>query len=383
MSNIPDLQNVPEVSFIDGLTLAQVREQILQDYTDKYRELTGQDAVLSDADPVRLVLLAFAQQFYQGLQYVDWAGKKNLLKYAYGEALDNLAANKGIKRNPASYATTTLQFSLQNARASATSIPAGTRVSNTVGVYFMTSSYVEIPAGELTVDVQGVALEAGQVANGIPVGTVIQIVDPVPYVYAVTNITVSAGGADVENDASLTERIYLYPASYSTAGAEAAYIYHAKTYRADITDVMAYSPAAGEVSVLFMLDNESGLPGPTDVAGMTEHLSAKTIRPLTDKLTVQAPSIIPYNLELAYYIDSSDYAQATTIQANVAKAIAGFKTWQRVIGRDINPSELIRRIMDAGAKRVEVVQPVYTQVSPTSVAVAGTETISYGGLEEA
>lgn len=381
MSNIPDLQNVPEVSFIDGLTLAQVREQIIQDYAEKYKDLTGEEAVLSDADPVRLVLLAFAQQFYQGLQYVDWAGKKNLLKYSYGEALDNLAANKGIKRNPASYATITLQFSLQNTRTSATSIPAGTRVSNAAGVYFMTSSYVEIPAGEKTVTVQGVALEAGQGANGIPVGTIVQIVDPVPYVYAVTNTTDSAGGADVEDDESLTERIYLYPASYSTAGAEAAYIYHAKTFRADVMDVMAHSPAAGEVTVLFML--ESGLPGPTDVAGMAEHLSAKTIRPLTDKLTVQAPSTIPYNLELSYYIDASNYAQATTIQTNVVKAIAEYKTWQRVIGRDINPSELIRRIMDAGAKRVEVVQPIYTPVDPTSVAAAGTETISYGGLEEA
>lgn len=380
MSNIPDLQSVPEVSFIDGLTLAQVREQILQDYAAKYRELTGEDVDLSDADPIRLVLLAFAQQFYQGLQYVDWAGKKNLLKYSYGEALDNLAANKGIQRNPASYATTTLEFSLQNTRTSATSIPAGTRVSNAVGVYFMTSSYVEIPAGELTASVQGVALEAGQAANGVPAGTVVQIIDPVPYVYTVTNTTASVGGSDVEDDASLTERIYLHPSGYSTAGAEAAYIYRAKTYRADITDVKAHSPAAGEVTVLFML--ESGLPGDTDVVGMTEHLSAKTVRPLTDKLTVQAPNIVGYNLQLSYFIDSTNFAQATTIQANVAKAIAEYKTWQRVIGRDINPSELIRRVMDAGAKRVEVAQPVYTQVGPTSVAVAGTETVSYGGLEE-
>ena len=380
MSTIPELQNVPEVSFIDNLTLERVREQILQDYGAKYRELTGEEAVLSDADPIRLVLLAFAQQFYQGLQYVDWAGKKNFLKYSYGEALDNLAANKGIKRNPASYATTTLQFSLQNARASATGIPAGTRVSNQTGVYFMTSSYVEIPAGEISTTVLGVALEAGETFNGILAGTITQIVDPVPYIYAVTNTTVSAGGADVEDDAGLTERIYLYPSSYSTAGAEAAYIYWAKTYRPDVSDVMAYSPAAGEVTVLFLLD--SGLPGDSDVSAMAAHLSAKTIRPLTDKLTVQAPTISKYNLELTYYIDAMDTAQATAIQAKVAAAIADYKTWQQAIGRDINPSQLIRRIMDAGVKRVEVVQPAYTPVDPTTVAVIGTETVSYGGLEE-
>ena len=380
MSNIPELQNVPELSFIDNLTLAQVREQILQDYATKYQELTGTDAVLSDADPVRLVLLTFAQQFYQGLQYIDWAGKKNLLKYSYGEALDNLAANKGIKRNPASYATATLQFSLQNARTSATSIPAGTRVSTNSGVYFMTSSYVEIPAGLLTATVQGVALEAGVTANNIPAGNIVQIVDPVPYIYTVTNTTTSVGGSDIEDDESLTERIYLYPSSYSTAGAEAAYIYWAKTYRPDVSDVKAYSPAAGQVTVLFLLDG--GIPNSNDVEGMTEHLSAKTIRPLTDQLTVQAPTIVTYNLNLAYYIDSADSAQATAIQAKVAAAISEYKIWQQAIGRDINPSQLIRRVMEAGAKRVEVTSPVYAPVNPTSVAVAGTETISYGGLEE-
>ena len=380
MSNIQDLQNVPEVSFIDNLTLAQVREQILQDYASKYQELTGEDAVLSDADPVRLVLLTFAQQFYQGLQYVDWAGKKNLLKYSFGEALDNLAANKGIKRNPASYATATLQFSLQNARTSATSIPAGTRVSTNAGVYFMTSSYVEIPAGQLTATVQGVALEAGVAANDIPAGSIVQIVDPVPYIYAVTNTTTTVGGSDIEGDESLTERIYLYPSSYSTAGAEAAYIYWAKNYRSDVSDVMAYSPAAGQVTVLFLLDG--GIPNSNDVDGMVAHLSAKTIRPLTDQLTVQAPTIVTYNLALSYYIDSADSAQVTAIQTKVAVAIAEYKNWQQAIGRDINPSQLIRKVMEAGAKRVEVTAPAYTPVDPTSVAVMGTETVSYGGLEE-
>ena len=380
MSNIPKLQNTPEVSFIDNLTLEHVREQILQDYAAKYKELTGGSPDLSDADPVRLVLLTFAQQFYQGLQYVDWAGKKNLLKYSYGEALDNLAANKGITRNPAAYATATLKFSMQNIRSSATGIPAGTRVSNSAGVYFMTESYVEIPAGDMSVNVQGVALEAGKAANNIQVGMIDKFVDPVPYVFAVTNTTASAGGSDAENDDELTERIYMYPASYSAAGAEAAYIYCAKTFRSDVADVVAFSPEAGKVDVLFMLDG--GRPGEEDIDGMTQHLSAKTVRPLTDHVTVRAPGTVSYNINLTYYIDKADSVNATTIQANVAKAISDYKAWKSAIGRAINPSQLIRRIMDAGAKRVEVVAPVYTSVDIDKVAISGTETISYGGLEE-
>lgn len=380
MSNIPELQNVPEVSFIDNLTLEDVRDQIIKDYTEKYQEVTGEGLELPAADPIRLALLTFAQHFYQGLQYVDWAGKKNLLKYSYGEALDNLAANKGIKRLPAGYATTYLEFSVQNARTSATGIPAGTRASNLAGVYFMTTTYAEIPAGEKSVIVQAVALTPGEAANGLPVDTITQIVDPIPYIYKATNTTTTSGGSNVESDDSLTERVYLYPSSYSTAGAESAYIYWAKTFRSDVADVKAYSPEASKVTVLFLLDN--GLPGDEDVAGMYAHLSAKTIRPLTDMLTVRAPATVPYNISLTYYIDSADAANALAIQANVNNAIAEYKTWQQKIGRDINPTELIYRIRAAGAKRAAVISPAYTVIDNESVPVAGTQSITYGGLEE-
>lgn len=380
MSNITELQNIPEVSFIGGLTLEQVKEQIIQDYTLKYQELTGQGADLSDADPTRLLLLTFAQQFYQGLQYVDWIGKKQLLKYSDGEYLDNLAANKGLTRNPASYANTLLKFSLQNARTSATGIPAGTRVSNLLGVYFMTASYAEIPAGEMTVTVKGVALEAGAASNGLHIGDLNQIVDPIPYIFSVTNTTVSSGGADVEDDDSLTRRVFMYPGSYSTAGAEAAYVYWAKAFRADVSDVKAYSPAPSQATVLFMLN--TGLPTDADVAAMTAHLSDKTIRPLTDRLTVQAPTPVSYNIGLTYYIDRTNAAEALTIQSNVAAAVAAYKAWQRSIGRDINPTELIYRIRAAGAKRVALTAPAYTVIDNESVPVLGTESVVYGGLEE-
>lgn len=380
MSNIPALQGIPDVSFIDNLTLEQISNEMIQDYTEQMQSITGQGAELSAADPIRLMLMAFAQHFYQALQYIDWAGKKNLLKYSFGSALDNLAANKGLIRNPASYATTTLQFFTQNARTSATSIPGGTRVSNLAGVYFATVSYAEIPAGEQSVLVDAVALEAGEASNGIPVGLLNQIVDPAPYISSVSNTTITSGGTDVESDDKLTERAFLFPASYSTAGAEAAYIYWAKTFRADVNDVVAYSPAPSEVVVLFMLD--SGTPGDEDIVGMVEHLSPDDVRPLTDRVTVSAPAAIPYDLEFTYYINESDAAQAISIQAAVNAAISEYKTWQRKIGRDINPSELIHKIKAAGAKRVAITSPVYTAVDRDSVAILNTETVTYGGLEE-
>lgn len=378
MSNIKALQNIPEVSFIDNLTLEEVREEMFGDVTARYEELAGQSVELSAER--RAEVLSFTSMIYQTLQRVDWAGKQNLLKYSVGAPLDNLAAYKGVLRKPASYASAHLQFAIQNARTSATGIPAGTRVSNLAGVYFMTTTYAEIPAGEMSVVIPAVALEAGATANDLPVGSINQIVDPVPYVYAVTNTTETSGGSDVEDDDQLTERVYLAPGSYSTAGSEAAYIYHAKNFRADVSHVSVFSNQPSSVIVMFLLDGE--LPGGHDIEAMEQYLSKKTVRPLADHVSVVPPDEVGYNIQLTYYIDRSNNANAAQIQTAVTQAIAEYKTWQREIGRDINPSQLIRKIMEAGAKRVELVEPTYTAVCEHEVSRVDAEAVIYGGMEE-
>ncbi|MNP79071.1 hypothetical protein D3C76_1768200 [compost metagenome] len=61
--------------------------------------------------------------------------------------------------------------------------------------------------------------------------------------------------------------------------------------------------------------------------------------------------------------------------------MASYQLWQRSkLGRDINPSELIARVMAAGALRVNVTAPVYTALTATQVAQQGATTLTYGGL---
>ena len=90
---------------------------------------------------------------------------------------------------------------------------------------------------------------------------------------------------------------------------------------------------------------------------------------------------IGYNVDLTYYINRSDSNRAVAIQEAVAAAIADYTTWQRAIGRDINPSKLVELVMAAGAKRVELKAPTYTEVEAKSVPVLEAQTIQYGGLE--
>ena len=377
------IKSLPDISFIDNKTIDQVRQEMVADYESFISEATGQTVSLERSSVHRMELYAAAAQIYQAMQYIDRQGKQSILKYSYSDFLDNLASFKGVTRNPAAAATTTLRFTLSAERDTATGIPQGTRVSTAGSIYFATDMYAEIPAGSTTVDVPATCTVAGTDGNGLAIGELATIVDPIPYVGSVSNTTATEGGAEVESDADLAERVFLAPGAYSTAGPEDGYIYHAKAYSPAVGDVEATSDQeAGTVDIVFIMADGS-TPGEEMIEGMEGYLQGKTIRPMTDLVRVAAPEEVQYTINLTYYINRSDSAKAVTIQAAVAQAVEDYKTWQRAIGRDVNPSQLTHMVMEAGAKRVTVTAPAYTAVGKTEVsALQGAAVVTYGGLED-
>lgn len=377
------IKSLPDISFIDNKTIDQVRQEMVADYESFISEATGQTVNLERSSVHRMELYAAAAQIYQAMQYIDRQGKQNILKYSYSDFLDNLASFKGVTRNPAAAATTTLRFTLSAERDTATGIPQGTRVSTAGSIYFATDVYAEIPAGSTTVDVPATCTVAGTDGNGLAIGELTTIVDPIPYVASVSNTTATEGGAEIESDADLAERVFLAPGAYSTAGPEDGYIYHAKAYSPAVGDVEATSDQeAGTVDIVFIMANGS-TPGEEMIEGMEGYLQGRTIRPMTDLVRVAAPEEVQYTINLTYYINRSDSAKAVTIQAAVAQAVEDYKTWQRAIGRDVNPSQLTHMVMEAGAKRVTVTAPAYTAVGKTEVsALQGAAVVTYGGLED-
>lgn len=377
------IENTPEISFIDNKTVEEVQAELVADYEAYMTEAEGKTVTLDRASPHRAILGAAAAQIYQAMQYVDRAGKQSLLKYSYGDFLDNIALLKGVTRNPATAAVATIRFTLSAVRESATGIPQGTRVATLSGIYFATDAYAEVPAGGTTVEVTATCTETGDAGNNIAAGELKTIVDPVPYVASAVNISESNGGADVESDDDLAARIYLAPSAYSTAGPEDSYKYLAQQYNAAIGDVKATSTQqAGQVDIVFIMADGS-TPDAATIAGLKAYLSDETVRPMTDTVTVAAPTEVSYTIELTYYINRSDSAQAVTIQSAVQQAVADYITWQRSIGKDINPSKLIALIIKAGAKRVELTSPTFTAVADTAVAaLSGDASVTYGGMED-
>ena len=378
--SIEAFRNLPDINFVNK-DVETLLSEMVSEYEEAYFNATGERKTLADGDPIRIWIYAQALRLYGAYQLIDYSAKQNLLKYSSGNILDHLGARVGVIRLPASAAVATQKFTLSSVRPNPVAIPLGTRVS-AGNVFFATLEYAEIPAGELSIETEVRCLDPGTIGNGFAPGEINTLVDPIPFVESTENIDTSQGGADVEDDNSLRERIFLRPESFSTAGPRQAYIYFVKEFSSNIADVNVVSPSPGVVDIRFILQNGE-LPDSAIINGVLDYLSADIRRPLTDNVTANAPDVVNYDIDLTYYIKSSDSSFTSNIQAAVNQAVAEYVLWQKTkIGRDINPSELICRILSAGAKRVEIVEPEFIPLTDIQVAHAVNVTVNYGGLED-
>ena len=305
-----------------------------------------------------------------------------LLKYSAHDDLDDLAGNYGLTRRPAAKAQVTIRFTLADAKQpGAVGIPAQTRVRTQDGIYFATMDYAEITPGSQYVDVEAEAAEEGAASSGIEEGQINQLVDPIPYVASAVNVTASSGGTDIESDDSLTERTYLVPSTYSCAGPPDAYEYFAKAWRNDVKDVSVQSPSPCVVDIYFTLQDGT-LPSKSDCDSMEENLRNDARRPMTDYVNCKAPTEVEYSIDVTYTIARSKSKIAVTVQNAVNEAVEVYKVWQRTMGRDIDPAELIAQIKNAGAKKVKITAPTDVVVGSAEIPKLTTCNVVYGGLED-
>lgn len=402
--------NLPPITFAE-----KDATTIEADIITTYEGIAGRS--LLPGDPVRLFLEAVAAIIINQRSVIDFAAKQNLLSYTTDEYVDYLGELVGVNRLEAKPALTTIRFTLSAPQASVYSIPAGTELTVAGQLNFVTTELLEIPIGETTGDAPAQCTVAGTVGNDLLPGQILRLVTPLPYVQSATNITTSAGGTDREGVESMVDRIRLAPSSFSVAGPIDAYVYWALTANQSIIDVAVSSPTSDDIKQLVYdvlaansadpalvtametaLDSatwpgtvdlrvlmEDGELPTTDVINQVESvLSADDIRPLTDDVQVDAPTASSYNIDVEYWLYATDAANAVTLQNSVNAAIEQYKLWQKTkIGRDINPDELRRLIMNAGAKRVVINSPVFTVLDDTQVAQDGTTTVTYQGLEDA
>lgn len=363
--------NLPDITFTE-----KSPEQVEAEVLAEFQKQSGLS--LAPADPRRKFIQSIAYLLSLQRSLIDYRAKQNLLSYAQDNYLDHLGSLLNTSRLGPLSATTTIRFhfSISQERI----IPAGTRVTAGDNVFFATQQAVVVTAEQSQVDIEAICTEPGSHGNGYLPGQIAQLVDPLPWVQSVENITTSEGGSDIEDDDAYAERIHQAPESFSVAGPEGAYHYWAMTASPLIIDVSVRSPSPGEVEVRPLLKGGE-IPGQELLDLVSSVLSDKTRRPLTDLVQVLAPEVVGYNIELTYWIGTNN-TSVSNVQSRVHAAVNDYISWQKSkLGRDIDPSELIALVKNAGAKRVTVTLPAYQELEPYEVAIEDTITVNYGGLE--
>lgn len=121
------------------------------------------------------------------------------------------------------------------------------------------------------------------------------------------------------------------------------------------------------------------LPDEQVLSDVLAACSSDDVRPLTDKVIVEAPDTENYDIELTYYTSKNNESEAMKAIESAGGAIDQYINWQSSsLEQDINPDYLKKLILMAGAERVEIVKPEYTELGKTTIAVfSGDKKISH------
>ncbi len=315
---------------------------ILAELIAAYEAETGK--TLQPGQVERLLINAFA--YREGLvrQAIQDAAVQNLVDFSTAPVLDYLASLVGVTRLPAEPAECVLYFECFGFHGDE-SIPSGTRVSTEDGKVFATTADTFVPAAETFFSVPAVCLTIGVAGNGYIAGSVDQLLDPLAFIFQVSNVAETNGGSEAETDEQLRTRIKLAPGQYSNAGSRAAYRYHAMSAHVSIIDVAVLSNVPGTVEVYPHV--ASGSSTPTEVLdAVTAALSAETVRPLTDTVLVESPTPLEYDffVRLTMY----DWADSDALSTLVEAALFAFRDAKRnTMGANITKAMILGVIMTA------------------------------------
>ena len=372
----------PDIEFVETDT-ETIESNLIALYESLVQQVPGRERYkVYPASPERLFISWIASIIVQQRVLINEKEKKNVPRYADGEYLDSLAELfKDLERLPASPASAMFRFYISEPQQQSIIIPAGTRISFDGALMFATKEPLEIKAGSTYGDIEGECTTTGTVGNNLAAGQVKEVVDVYDYYQKAENITATSGGAEEEDDASYYERMRESMESFSTAGPINGYIYFTKSVSAAVADVAVTSPEACVVDVRVLLQDGQQATEAV-LKEIEEALNASDVRPLTDSVTVSVPEKVPFDVDITFYISQPNAASAAIIEAAARQAVEDYIKWQTSkMGRDINPSYLTAKLMEAGVKRVEIRKPVYTAVDEIKVAAIGSKSVLNGGIE--
>lgn len=349
--------------------------KIITEMIADYQLRTGR--TLHPAQAEQLLINSFAFRELLVREQIQQTATQMLVDFAVAPALDYLAALVGVTRLSSSGATTTIEFTFSSGHG-ALILPANIRVASSDGqAVFATSESKNVDVGVDTVTVEASGQSLGTGDNGYAIGEINDILDPQSFLISASNTTVTAGGSNEETDEGLRQRVKLAPSAFSVAGPTDAYIFHAKSASPAIIDVAVLSTIPGTVHIYPLV--AGGVVTPAEIIALVfAACNDKKVRPLTDTVVVESPTVVNYNIsvDVQIYTGGDSTAIQSVIEANLA-AYAAQRSIQ--MGRDVQISQIISLAVydpDVVFDATVSLPAADVVVQPTEVASVGTITVN-------
>lgn len=183
----------------------------------------------------------------------------------------------------------------------------------------------------------------------------------------VTPADATTGTAAVmEGDEAFRQRIVLAPESFSVAGPDLAYVAFARRADGDVADASVTNPAPGEVVVTVLSAQGDGTASAALLEKVRGQVDRRDVRPLTDAVTVQSATILPFAIDARVWTFSGPDA-ALILSAGRA-ALDRYIADSRKLGRAIRRSGIEGALQVAGVERVEL--PGWVDIVPDGTKAA-------------
>ena len=190
-----------------------------------------------------------------------------------------------------------------------------------------------------------------------------------------------------EDDESLRYRIQTAFTGLSTAGPKSSYLFHALSVDT-IKDANIVGPPTvpnGNVKVIIVSTLGDGTATQAQIDAVYAKLNDDNIRPLTDFLTVESATILPYKLNLTLHI-RKDWDSAVVISQATAK-VREYCESVRKVGYEVWDSSIIASATVPGVDRVVLnvvdgsintsLYVTYNKCSYLTGLIINTQVISY------
>ncbi|MGY2798820.1 phage-related baseplate assembly protein [Ewingella americana] len=193
--------------------------------------------------------------------------------------------------------------------------------------------------------------------------------------------TIPPTDAVMESDSDLRMRIPQAFEGLSVAGPSGAYEYHARSADGRVADASAISPAPAEVTITILSRDNDGKATPDLLAAVDKALNDEDVRPVADRVTVQAAEIVPYQIDAVLYVLPAP--EIEPVRAASEAQLKKYINTQGRLGRDIRLSAIYAALHVEGVQRVELQSPLADIVlDKTQASLCTAYSLSVGGSDE-